>query len=534
MTTKRSLVLTDSPEELKKKFLVMKDRRDVAILLDVDEKTLIYHLFVVREENKYKTFNIPKSHGGTRSISAPISTIKIIQKKFNQVLQSVYGPRNVVHSYRHDRNVITNAQPHIQSNVVLNIDLKDFFTTIHIGRVTGLLRHNPYNCTESVAKTLAQLCCFKRVLPQGAPTSPTLSNMICMSMDKDIEHLVRKHNCVYTRYADDITISTRDDELPEEILQYDQYGWPHVGEKLKEIISTNSFEINAEKVKVRGTNQRQLVTGLVTNRFLNVRREYVRQIRAMLHALEKFGLEKAEKEHHEKYLNRNLRNPSRPPPNFLKVLKGKIDYLGMVRGKENPIYISFMHKLRQIAPNIVKKEETNLQYLIRISKPALTKLNFSPNEIGQSGAAKLTPLLSEIDQYFENKRLGAWVTFNGTSPDRIAQATHSMREVLSQLLSRLAPDDVVTKAQWYVEPTAGAKVTRKMRVRCILSTKTQPASKSTVEFIESLADITEQTYGQLSKEAHKHGTNAAAQAEVCLHTCELVLLLILMNRKPAT
>lgn len=534
MTTTKSLVLTASPEELREKFSLMRDRSHVASLLDIDLKTLIYHLYRVPEDKKYKTFEIPKSLGGTRTISAPITTIKIIQKKLNQVLQCIYGPRNVVHSYRHDRNIITNAEQHLQRTLILNIDLKDFFPSIHIGRVIGLFKHQPYSCTEVVAKTLAQLCCFRGSLPQGAPTSPIVSNMICVKMDKKIEQIARKYDCIYTRYADDISLSTLDNDFPDAIIKYNQNGQLEVGEELKEIIHTNSFEINIEKVRIRNTNERQLVTGLVTNEFPNIRREYVRKIRAMLYAWEKFGLEAAEKEYHNIYCNYNLRNPSRKPPSFTKVVKGKIDYLGMVRGKDNPIYINFMHKLRELAPDIVKREETNLQFLIRSARPALAIHTFRPIEVGEHVKANLSDLLNAVDPYFENKRIGAWVTFKGDSPDKIAQATHSMREVLSQLLEKLAPDKNVIEASWYIEPTKGQKVTRKMRVRYILSDESQPASKSTVNFIDSLADTADEMYAQLSKEAHKRGESVESIAESYLHACELVLLLILQNRKAQT
>ncbi len=533
MPIAKSLVLTAGPEELREKFSLIRDRSHIAELLDIDIKTLIYHLYRVPEEEKYKTFEIPKSFGGTRTISAPITTIKIIQRKLNQVLQCIYRPRNAVHSYRRDRNIVTNAEQHLQRTLILNVDLKDFFPSIHIGRIIGLFKHQPYNCTEVVAKTLAQLCCFRGTLPQGAPTSPILSNMICVNMDKEIERLARKCDCIYTRYADDISLSTLENDFPDAIVKYNQHGQLEVGEEFKKIIRTNSFEINKEKIRIRNPNERQLVTGLVTNEFTNVRREYVRKIRSMLHALGKFGLDDAEKEYHAKYFNQTLRNPSRQLPSFIKVLKGKIEYLGMVRGKDNPIYINFMHKLRELAPESVKVEETTLQFLIRSSRPALPGHTFRPTEVGEHVKANLSDLLNAIDPYFENKRTGAWVTFTGDSPDKIAQATHSMREVLNQLLEKLAPDDDTIKALWYIKTTEDQKVTRKMRVRYILSGESQPASKSTVNFIEKVANAADETYDNLSKEAHKRGENTESTAEIYLRICELLIMLILINKKVA-
>jgi len=250
--------------------------------------------------------------------------------------------------------------------------------------------------------------------------------MICVNMDREIEQLARRYGCIYTRYADDISLSTLDNDFPHTIAKYNQNGQLEVGSELRNIIHENSFEINREKVRIRNTHERQLVTGIVTNEFPNVRREYVRTIRAMLHALEKFGLDNAEKEYHSKYFNPGLREPSRSLPSFIKVLKGKIDYLGMVRGKSNPIYINFMHKLRELAPESIKVEETNLQFLIRSARPALAMYSFTPTEVGEPFKASISTLLIAIDPYFENKRQGAWVTFRGNSPDKVAQATHSM------------------------------------------------------------------------------------------------------------
>jgi len=534
MNTKRSLVLTASPKELKENFLSLRNRDDIATLLDIDTKTLIYHLYRVPENVKYKTFEIPKSLGGTRTISAPVTTLKIIQRKLNQVLQCIYKPGNAVHSYRHDRTILSNAEQHIQRTLLLNIDLKDFFPSIHIGRVIGLFNHRPYNCEEVVAKTLAQICCFRGLLPQGAPTSPIISNMICVKMDKEINQLGIKHGCIYTRYADDISLSTLDNDFPNAIVKYNQNGQLEVGSELNKIISTNSFEINREKIRVRNADERQIVTGLVTNEFPNTRREYIRKIRAMLHAWGKFGLEDAEKEYHNHYCNYSLRNPQRIPPSFVRVVKGKIDYLGMIRGKENPMYLDFLHKLRTLAPEVVKKEETDLQYLIRTTRTSLTNYAFRPVEVGEHSAGKLPDMLKLIDPYLEDKRIGAWVTFKGDSPDKIAQSTHSMREVLSQLLEELAPDTNVGEASWYIEPSGNPKVNRKMRVRYILSDKETPASKSSVKFIDSLSNTTEEMYAQLSKEAHKHGASLESKAETYLKSCEIVILIILQNRKAQT
>lgn len=348
MDTKHSLFLSDDAQQIIKKFSSLQDRKDIADLLEVDTQTLIYHVYRVPEEKKYKVFEIPKSHGGTRKISAPITAIKIIQRKLNYVLSCFYRPNNYIHSYRQDRNIYSNALQHTQSRVILNVDLKDFFPSIHIGRVKGLFKHQPFNCNELVAKTLAQICCYNSTLPQGAPTSPIISNMICEKMDKEIGRLSRRFGYVYTRYADDMSLSTMDADFLDNIVKIDTNGRLEVGSDLYEIIHRNSFDINREKLRLRHAYERQIVTGLVTNKFPNVRREYVRKIRAMLYAWKTFGLEAAEREYHNLYCNVSLRDPQRALPNFSNVVKGKIEYLGMIRGKNDPIYLKFLRNLKEI------------------------------------------------------------------------------------------------------------------------------------------------------------------------------------------
>jgi RNA-directed DNA polymerase len=205
-----SINLQSTPEEMRQRFLSLTTRKDIAVLLDVDIAKFNYLLYVLPESNHYISFTILKNSGGLREISAPITSVKILQRKLNQVLQAVYIPRDVVHSYikgKH-KGILSNAKPHVKSELVLNIDLKNFFPSINFGRVQGLFSHPPYNFNKLVSTTLAKLRCYNRSLPQGAPTSPIISNMICAKMDRQLSKLARDHNCTYTRYADDITFST--------------------------------------------------------------------------------------------------------------------------------------------------------------------------------------------------------------------------------------------------------------------------------------------------------------------------------------
>lgn len=338
--------------ELTKTFLSVKSRRELAAFFSIKYEKFIYHLYKLPDSKKYTTFLIPKRSGDAREISSPISAIKIIQSKLNRVLQNIYEPKEIVHGFIFERNVVTNAKQHIKQKYVLNIDLENFFPSIHFGRVRGIFKVYPFNFNEEVANTLAHICCFNKRLPQGAPTSPVISNLICAKLDSEIMRLVKIHKCYYSRYADDLTFSTSIRKFPPcilELIKTDSSYVAKAGAELSKIIKENSFSINIKKTRLSHNYQRQEVTGLTVNEFTNVERKFVRQIRAMLNAWQKYELPAAEKEHFEKY-NHRYRHMDRKP-SFDDIVRGKINYLGMVRGKDDGIYINLCNKFNKLSIN---------------------------------------------------------------------------------------------------------------------------------------------------------------------------------------
>lgn len=346
------LLLQDSPEELTIKFYQLKTPLDVAKLLNIPHKRLVYHLYLVNSERRYKTFTIPKKSGGERQISTPITALKIIQQKLNQVLQAVYQVKPSVHGFVQDKNIVTNAKAHVKKRYVLNLDLENFFPSVNFGRVRGMFMGIPYHLPPDVATVLAQICCHNNQLPQGAPTSPIVTNMICGKMDSQLQRLAKDCKATYTRYADDITFSTTLKDFPADlayIVNEDEgekivlgnLGEIHLGVRLSSIIRENGFSVNEKKTRLQTRGNHQEVTGLTTNQFPNVDRRFVRQVRAMLHAWAKFGLESAQKEFEEKY-HHSARFSGKQPPRFQDVLKGKIEFIGMVKGKDDGIYQKYI------------------------------------------------------------------------------------------------------------------------------------------------------------------------------------------------
>jgi len=243
--------------------------------------------------------------------------------------------------------IVSNARDHVGKRYVLNVDLKDFFPSIHFGRVRGMFMSYPYSLNDKVATVLAQICSLKTELPQGAPTSPIISNMICAKLDSQLIQLARKNGCYYTRYADDLTLSTAKKTFPFSLAEKDGNQRVTAGNKLEKIIGDNGFKVNIEKVCLQSQYGHQEVTGLTVNKKVNVKRKSVRQVRAMLHAWEKYGYEAAESDH-PKYNYKFLYDASYKPF-FQKVVKGKIEFIGMVRGKGDSIYIRLNNKAQELA-----------------------------------------------------------------------------------------------------------------------------------------------------------------------------------------
>lgn len=353
--------LSITGEQLVTRFYALKTREDIAKLLEVDERRLIYHLYVVPPEKRYKHFNIPKKYGGVRDIAAPATALKILQRKLNQVLQEVYGqkPKPAAHGFVRNRSIVTNAHAHAGRRHVLNLDLKDFFPSIHFGRVLGMFQGEPYHLPYNVALVLAQICCFnekigENTLPQGAPTSPIIASLICRKMDSQLQQVAAKYRSFYTRYADDLTFSTWLRIFPSSLATLNEAGQTVLGDELIQIIQNNHFQINEKKIRLFSEDSRKEVTGLTVNIFPNVRRTYVRQTRAMLHAWRKFGLQNASVEFFAKYDYKH-RNPSNTDDLFRTIVKGRIEFIGMVRGKNDDIYVNFRKQLKKLAPEFVKE-----------------------------------------------------------------------------------------------------------------------------------------------------------------------------------
>jgi RNA-directed DNA polymerase len=247
---------------------------------------------------RYTQASIPKRRGGTRTLLVPERRLKFLQRKTLLLLQQLHSPRAPVHGFVKDRGPITNANAHQTRPYLLNLDLRNFFGAINRRRILGMLR--ALGLTEEVALAVCSICVTRNQLPQGAPTSPILSNMVAYRLDRDLMNFAKANRLRYTRYADDISLSG----YAQPIALFEG-GVPLPGRvpvaqlsaSLRLAILSNGFEINPDKVWFSGPNARKEVTGLIVNEFTNVRRSFVRNLRAALYKVETMGVSVAERDY---------------------------------------------------------------------------------------------------------------------------------------------------------------------------------------------------------------------------------------------
>jgi hypothetical protein len=244
---------------------------------------------------QYRRFTIAKRTGGERLISAPRQRLKAAQRFILDHVLAKLPLTESAHGFRAGRSILSNALPHVGAAVVVNVDLRDFFPTVSYRRVKGLFRKLGY--CEEVATILALLCTepdtvetqldgvtyyvakSERRLPQGAPTSPAITNLLCRRMDRRLSGFARKHQLAYTRYADDLTLSSPNADAPVGAILA----------VLKKVARTEGFTVHPDKVSVKRRGRRQEVTGVIVNQRPGVDRRTLRKFRALLFQIEKDG-----------------------------------------------------------------------------------------------------------------------------------------------------------------------------------------------------------------------------------------------------
>lgn len=302
-------------------------------------------------EAAYFSFEIPKKSGGTRHICAPMAELKHIQQSLNLMLQTLCEPSAEATGFVPGRSVVTNAEMHLGQRVVFNCDLKNFFPSITKGMVRRTLTRElqSFKASRDVINIICNLVTMQRedgveALPQGAPTSPVISNLVLKSLDNRLSRFAWMHGLQYSRYADDITFSHShvwNTMLPEHI------------EIIFGIIADEGFKVNLRKTRIFTSNDRHEITGLTVSDKVNVSRKYVKQLRTLLHLWESLGLERAQ----EIYTRDFCQGVE---ADFVSVVNGKINYLCMIKGRHDSTYRRFKSRFRTLTKAL--KTNENKQY----------------------------------------------------------------------------------------------------------------------------------------------------------------------------
>lgn len=357
-------------QEIQKRVQSLKTVQEFAALLDaikldefgspkyaITQKQLLHFSSAKIVHNRYKIFQIRKKSGGLREINAPCYQLGVILYITNILLKAIYTPSSSVTGFTEGKSVVDNARIHANHHYVFNIDLKDFFPSIPQARVWARLQLPPFNFTQEIANVVAGLCChFNKegtdcVLPQGAATSPLITNAICDTLDRRMRGVAKRFGLHYSRYADDMTFSSMHNVYQE---------GSEFRMEIQRIIEEQGFRMNDDKTRLLRDGQRQEVTGLTVNSIVNVSRKYISDLRWLLHIWEKEGYAKAYSLFYPKYkLEKGYIKKGEPV--MENVIGGKLNYLKMVRGANNPAYKKLQERYNKLQQIVFVDSETDKQ-----------------------------------------------------------------------------------------------------------------------------------------------------------------------------
>jgi hypothetical protein len=282
-------------------------------------KEMVGHVAWRKPTRHYHSWTVKKRSGGDRILQAPKAELKRAQHWICREILDRVPAHEAAHAFVKRRSVASNARPHTRKAVVVALDLVEFFPSITFRRVRGVFRELGYD--PEVAKLLAMLCTTAerlvqrpvpfyeaghRRLPQGAPTSPQLSNLVCRRLDRRLAGLARSFGATYTRYADDLTFSG-DEAFRAQLRKFLKIA--------SKVIEREGFAINWKKRRIMRPSGRQRVAGVVVNERATLSREERRRLRAMLH--------------HEK-TGRAVVAPAGRTADAADYLRGRLAYLAMI------------------------------------------------------------------------------------------------------------------------------------------------------------------------------------------------------------
>lgn len=275
------------------------DQTHLAALVGIDRKVL--QAMVANSAKFYRTFEIPKHSGGKRTITAPYPSLRYIQQWIYTNILQRQKAHGCAHGFVRHRSILTNAKTHAGCEKLLKMDIHDFFGSIP-QRYVHTYFHKELGYTTTVSHILTSLCCLNGVLPQGAPTSPALSNLINRSLDRRLYRLAKHFGLKYSRYADDLAFSGV--EIPTTFTKY-----------VTSITHDLGLTINSKKTRLYGPGGSKIIAGVsLATGEPRVPRDYRRRLRQELHYIRKYGIEE------------HLEHNKIKQYNYVQSLSGRVAY----------------------------------------------------------------------------------------------------------------------------------------------------------------------------------------------------------------
>lgn len=223
-------------------------------------------------DDLYRTYDLPKQAGGTRTITVPADSLKWVQRRLLHNGFAEIPVHDAAHGFRPGRSVLTNARPHVGQPLVVNADIESFFpSTTHAQVLRACRRLLDGRLSEAAVRLVADICCYGGALPTGAPTSPAIANIVLAQADQALTTVAERHGVAYTRYADDLTFSGGDDA--KRIIPF-----------VRTVLADYGYELDDQKLNLYRRGRRQIVAGLVVNDKPNIARRVRRRLRAAVHA----------------------------------------------------------------------------------------------------------------------------------------------------------------------------------------------------------------------------------------------------------
>lgn len=235
----------------------------------------VLRAIIYKSDFLYKVYTVPKKipAGALRTIYQPSRKLKALQGWILRHILDSLSSSPFCKGFEKGESILSNATPHIGANFVLNVDLEDFFPSITADKVFSIFKSLGYN--NLIASALTRVCCYKNILPQGSPASPKLANLICTRLDYRIHGYAGRRGLIYTRYADDLTLSAQSLKKVTKAQDF-----------LISIIPTENFVINKAKMNIYGPRRQKKVTGLVISQNkVGIGRLKFREMRVSIHYL---------------------------------------------------------------------------------------------------------------------------------------------------------------------------------------------------------------------------------------------------------